>query len=168
MAAGAPALAAAGTGSPLSAASRALTAPRHGASAAEFGDNLLVGADRLGLLAVLLGAEREIEARLRLTGLFGQRPIERLARLVGDHAASRGDQSLPVGGAAQRVLAVQAERLGIGVRGVAVALEAHVDRSDHAPALAVVGLGDEPRLDRRDRRLDLAAERGPVIRAASG
>ena len=131
MAAGSPALAAAGIGSPLSAASRALTAPRHGASAAESAKNLLVGVDRLGLLAVLLGAEREIEARLRLTGLLGQRPVERLARLVGDHAASRGHQSFPIGGAAQRVLAVEAERLGIGVRGVAVALEAHIDRSDH-------------------------------------
>ena len=40
--------------------------------------------------------------------------------------------------------------------GFGIALEAHVNRRDHGPAFAIVGLGDEPRFDRRHRRLDLA------------
>ena len=129
---------------------------RQGASGGESASNDLVVPDRVGLLAVLLGGEREIVARLRLARLIGQRPIERLARFVGDHAPGGGDQGLAVSGAAQRVFAENAQRLGIGVGRVGIALEAHVNRRDHRPAFAVVGLGGEPRLDRRHRRLDPA------------
>ena len=141
---------------PSSAARRAFTTLPPRRVGRRIGEQRFVVANRVRLLAVLLGGEREIEARLRLAGLFGERPIERLARLVGDDAARGGDQSLAVSGAAQGVFAEKAQRLGIGVGGVGIALEAHVDRRDHRPALAVVGLGDEPRFDRRDRRLDLA------------
>ena len=116
----------------------------------------MVVPDRVGLLAILLGGEREIVARLRLARLFGQRPIERLAGFVGDHASGGGDQGLAVGGPAQRLFAKNAQRLGIGVSGVRIAAEAHVNRRDHRPTLAIVGFGGEPRLDRRHGRLDPA------------
>ena len=80
----------------------------------------------------------------------------------------RRDQSLAISGAAQGVFAQKAQRLGIGVRGVVIAPEAHVDRRDHRPALAVVGLGGEMRLDRRHRRLDPARGFGAGLRLASG
>jgi hypothetical protein len=120
------------------------------------GEQRLVLSGRVRLLAVLLRRERAIKAGLRLGRLFGKRPIELLAGLVGDHAPRGGDQGVAVSRAPQRVFAEKTQRLRIGMRRVGIALEAQVDRCDHRPALAVVRLGNEPLLDPRDRRLDLA------------
>src|ERR1700722_15977811 len=76
------------------------------------GEQRLVVPNGVVLLAILLGGERDIIARLRLARLLRERPIERLPRLASDHTASGGDQSLAVGRAPQRLLAEEAQRLG--------------------------------------------------------
>jgi hypothetical protein len=81
----------------------------------------------LGRLTLLLGGEREVEARLRLAGLLGCRLGESLARPVGADAAGGGDHGFAIGGAASAILTKQAERLGTGVRAVLIALETAID-----------------------------------------
>ena len=121
--------------------------------------------DGVGGPAVLFGGEREIEPRLRQARIAGERLAERLPRLVGHDAAGRRDQRLAVGRPKARLLAEQAQRLGIGVRPVLVALEPHVDRRQHGPALAIARLGDQMLLDAGDRGLDVVAGMGGGLAA---
>ena len=149
-----------GGGSSLSEARRVFTAPSQGASVGASAASALIHLNGLGGLAVLLGGEREVEARLRLAGLLGERLGESLARLVGDDAAGGGDQGFAIGGAPRGVLAKQAKRLGIGMRRVLIAPETHVDWGEDHPTLAVVRLCDQVRLDTGDGRLDVAGRMG--------
>ena len=113
----------------------------------------LVNRNRLRLVAVLLGREPEIEARRRQPRLFGERLVERRARVRGDHPARRPDQRFAVIGALRRPFALDPQDLAKSARRVVEASQVHVDRRDRRPALGVVGRGGQMRFHSRDRRL---------------
>ena len=113
-----------------------------------------IDGDRLLQVAVLFGGEAEIEARRRQSGLLGERLVEGGARVGGDDSARRADQRLAVIGASGRVLAVEPQRLLIGLDRVVETSETHVDRRDQRPGRTVVGIGGEALLDMGERRFD--------------
>ncbi len=54
----------------------------------------------------------------------------------------------------------QPDRLSVGFGRIGIAPPAHIDRSDHVPSLALLGMLSEPRLDAGDERFEILVARG--------
>ena len=112
-------------------------------------------------VAVLLVGKTEEIARLRLVRIAGDGALESLLGLIGHDAIGGGDQRLAEIGFARRAVAVERDRLAPRHDRVVEAAEPQIDRRDHLPAGAVIGIARKMRLDLADKARDrLAARRG--------
>ena len=98
-----------------------------------------------------------------------ERPLERSPRLLRHHAVIGEHQRLALPGQPLGRLSEQPDRLSIGIGRIAVALPAHIDRSDHVPSLTLLGMLSAAALRRGRRALrdsgrsqDLAGARQAV------
>ena len=81
--------------------------------------------------------------------IAGDGLLKRLLGLVGDDAVGGGDQRLAEIGLARRTLAVERDRFAPRRDRIVEPAEPQIDRSDHLPAGAIIGIAaqDAPRPD---------------------
>ena len=101
-------------------------------------------------LAGLFGRHADVEARLRKSGIEGERALERLHGVRRHLALVGEDEGFAEKGLALRRRAHDADGLAPGLGGVAEAADAHVDRRDDFVAAAIVGVLGQMRLDLGD------------------
>ena len=146
--------AASGAGSPLTRPSAARTNPTHGASAGASCEHGAPSRGGAGAVAVLLVGETEKIARLGLVRIARHGGFKNVLGLIGHDAVGGGDQGLAEIGIARRGFAVERERLAPRHDRVVEAAEPQIDRSDHLPAVAVIGAFCQMRFDLADQRVD--------------
>ncbi len=126
----------------------------------EFGPGVIehVAPDRrrLGALPVLVRRDAEKEARLGIFRVRHQRALERGLRLVGDDAVRGRHQRLAEIGLAVGAWTIDPQRIAPRLHGILEAAEPHVDRPDHLPAAAILGIFRKMVLDLRDQRVERA------------